>query len=53
MQGSKEAVVGISLLFLNFLLLNLASTPDWVIEFAEKQAKQEKEDRMKVITEPL
>ncbi|XP_074621921.1 ATP-dependent DNA helicase DDX11-like isoform X1 [Acropora palmata] len=24
-----------------------ASTPDWVIEFAEKQAKQEKEDRLK------
>lgn len=25
-----------------------ASMPDWVMEFAEKQANQEKEDRMKV-----
>ena len=26
----------------------VASTPDWVAEFAEKQAKREAEDRIKV-----
>ena len=26
----------------------IASTPDWVTEFAEKQARQEQEDKIKV-----
>lgn len=31
-----------------FFFITVASTPDWVAEFAEKQAKQEAEDRIKV-----
>ena len=33
---------------LSYYLLLLASTPDWVAEFAEKQAQREAEDRIKV-----
>jgi len=29
--------------------VDLSSTPDWVAEFAEKQAKRETEDRLKVL----
>lgn len=35
-------------LFYYFFFITVASTPDWVAEFAEKQAKQEAEDRIKV-----
>ena len=31
-----------------FFFTAVASTPDWVAEFAEKQAKREAEDRIKV-----
>ena len=29
-------------------IASIASTPDWVTEFAEKQARQEQEDKIKV-----
>lgn len=35
-------------LFYYFFFITVASTPDWVAEFAAKQAKQEAEDRIKV-----
>ena len=36
--------------FLHFIIWTsyIASTPDWVTEFAEKQARQEQEDKIKV-----
>ena len=35
-------------IFICFFFLTVASTPDWVAEFAEKQAQREAEDRIKV-----
>lgn len=49
--GSEGAVCtqqGKLLFFVYIWTSYIASTPDWVTEFAEKQARQEQEDKIKV-----
>ena len=40
--------INIILFLFYYLFVTTASTPDWVAEFAEKQARREAEDKIKV-----